>query len=555
MSDASAATQSSVRGRRFSLDSMLVVDASFAVFLFAIAVLRWKVIDSLQVPSGLDGGNWLAFGHSLFGSHSRSASIVYPPVVPLVTVLLAGFLGPLKAVEVLAAVSSLAPAAGAYVLLRRFLGMPAALVAGLLAPAATTGEAAAWGGYPQLLGLGLMALLLWALTLLIDDRKARWLIATSLLLFLTVATSDLIGVAAIASTFIFVVARFLLLPRVERPSVKLIGFAAIVAIVPLLALAPTYLSLVGGVLQNEATNTSNQHLTAANVLPILNNLFKDNPAFWYLAVLAALGSPVLIMVRYSRPLAVTTAALLLPPIAALLVLRESRFFFLLPIGIATGLGACWSLFREPQRVNYRFDRIAIPIAAALLAIETILGMAAFPQQVDWYAAITPAEVTALHQLDGIAPRGASLAVSPGADQQGWPIGWWVEGLLDRPTYYASYPQWLNFQDERRRSAIANQMFSASEGLSGAVRLARANNISFIVVATQWPGYQAWFSENAPLEGARVVIENDSMLVIATSGQSGSVQRSAERLAPHPQPAAFASWAGWRTGWSKTDGVR
>src|SRR6267378_3037721 len=91
-----------------------LADGVFVVLLAAIAILRWQVITSLPEPTGVDGGNWLALGHSLLGSHSRSASIVYPPVVPLLSVGLAAIWGPLTGAQVLAVVSSLAPSAGTY---------------------------------------------------------------------------------------------------------------------------------------------------------------------------------------------------------------------------------------------------------------------------------------------------------------------------------------------------------------------------------------------------------------------------------------------------------
>jgi hypothetical protein len=156
--------------------------------------------------------------------------------------------------------------------------------------------------------------------------------------------------------------------------------------------------------------------------------------------------------------------------------------------------------------------------AAVLALECALGIATFQAQVQWYTALSPGIVSGFQQLNRIAPRDAALAISPAAAvQDGWPLGWWAEGLLDRPTYYASDPTWLNFPIEQRNAAIANRMFDPTVGLSGAIELARANHINYIVVATGWQGYRAWASKGGGLEGATVVIDTDSLLVVSVGG--------------------------------------
>jgi hypothetical protein len=204
----------------------------------------------------------------------------------------------------------------------------------------------------------------------------------------------------------------------------------------------------------------------------------------------------------------------------LFVVRETRLFFLLPIAICIALGAWWKLVIDSQGIVVRsLDGVLIGAMTLILVLESELGLAAFPGQVQWYTTLTPGVVAGLNELDRLAPRDAVLAVGPapkqGIDQQGWPLGWWVEGLLDRPTYFASDLQWLNTADERRRATLANRIFSPSEGVAGAVGLARTNGIRYIVVATGWAGYRAWVAAGPSLDGARVVIDTDSLLVIST----------------------------------------
>ena len=320
-----------------------------------------------------------------------------------------------------------------------------------------------------------------------------------------------------AIAFVYLVLRILLMERSARPRRSLLEFGLITA--PSLGLLPIYLALLGGVLHNEATKTSSQHVTLANFQPSLDNYLKDNVAFWHLVLIIALLTPIILLIRRNHPLATAATATLVPAIALILTLREIRFVFVLPIAIAIGLGAWWTLTINSRRqVASSFDRVLVATMALVLLVESALGIATFHQQVQWYSSLTPSTVTALEQLDRLAPRGAVLAVSPAAaHEDGWPLGRWVEGLLDRPTYYASDLEWLNYPDERRRASIANEMFSPSQGVSGAVTMARAIGISYIIVATGWPGYRQWVSSSPSLEGATVVIQSDSMLILATSG--------------------------------------
>ena len=134
--------------------------ASHVVFvgvIAAVAFIRWRLLQYTPYPTGLDGGNWLAFGHAIFGEHIRSSSLAYPPLVPVVMVGLERVLGTYGSIQAMAFAAAAAPAIGAYLLLYGWgLGWRSAVLAGFLAPSAGTGEAMAWGGYPQLVGIGLL---------------------------------------------------------------------------------------------------------------------------------------------------------------------------------------------------------------------------------------------------------------------------------------------------------------------------------------------------------------------------------------------------------------
>lgn len=499
--------------------SMLLVDSIFVAYLIVIAALRWQVIASLPEPSGIDPGNWLAFGHSLSGSHSRSSSIVYPPVVPLIVAAFGAVWGSLTGIQVLAVVTSIAPAAGTYVLLRRPLGVRAALLAGFLAPAASTSEPVAWGGYPQLIGLGLLPVLIWTLDRFILTQKRTWIFGASFIFLVTVGTSHLMGAAAGAIALVFTLLRIALLDSQRRPPPRLLFQASLIIALPSLTLVPTYIGLVkGGVLKSESIKGSQVDFAEA-IRIYLDNIFKDNVLWWYLLLAIALLSPLILLWRRNHTLAVVAAAILVPTLASLLVLHEVRFAFLLPISGAIGFGACWSILADSRhRLLPNVDKVLIGAMSIAVIFQSVAGMNTFRQQAQWYEVLSPGMVLGLQQLNKMAPNDATLAVSPGPGHAGtekWPFGWWVEGILDRPTDYASSYEWLNFSDERTRAAVANPMFEPTNGLATAIGLAREHGISYIVIAKGWSGYRDWVS-GASLAGARVVIDSESLMVIAVS---------------------------------------
>jgi hypothetical protein len=496
-------------------------DMAFVALLLTIAALRWLAINSVPEPSGVDAGNWLAFGHSFLGSHSRSASVVIPPFVPMLVLAFGAVFGQLKGIQVLAAMASLAPAAGAYVLLRRHVGFRAVLLAGLIAPAMTTGEATAWGGYPQLIGLGLLPLILWALDRFVTERRLQWAWATSILLFLGLFTSDLIGAASVVIALVFLVLRTLQVDKAERPSRRLLSLGFIISAIPSMTLIPIYLGLASGVLHNAATKVTSQRVGLANLLPSLTNLFKENVYFWYLLLVIALLSPLVLLARRRQPLAAAATAILAPTVGAVLILHELRVLFLLPLAIACGLGAIWNLLATSGQLRFiSFDSGLIAGLGLALAVESGLGIVAYQHEVQWYTVLTPGLISGLRQMDKVAPRDSVLAVSQApnpSNQNGWPAGWWVEGLLDRPTYYVSSLEWLNFADERRRATAANQMFGSPDGMTGTIRLARSYGVTYIVAAKGWPDYREWVSRGGALEGAKPVIDTESLLVLSLNG--------------------------------------
>ncbi len=87
-------------------------DTAFVLCALAVASLRFVILRRGGAPPTIDAGNWLAFGDQILGNGVRSPTIVYPPLVPLLTKGFVSLFGLTNGVALLAALSSAAPAAG-----------------------------------------------------------------------------------------------------------------------------------------------------------------------------------------------------------------------------------------------------------------------------------------------------------------------------------------------------------------------------------------------------------------------------------------------------------
>jgi hypothetical protein len=65
---------------------------------------------------------------------------------------------------------------------------------------------------------------------------------------------------------------------------------------------------------------------------------------------------------------------------------------------------------------------------------------------------------------------------------GVPLGWWVEGLGERPALTSTQLQWLVFPEEQRRTQNANKLFRLlSVRATHALSAARKYGVDYILV--------------------------------------------------------------------------
>ncbi len=492
-------------------DRRRLVVAGAALFAGVVCALRYATLVAGHAPPGIDTGNWLAFGHDLFSGPLRSGS-VYPPVVPLLELLSVRLFGLGPGVSVLATAASLAPAAALFVVLyRQGLAAWAIGLSALVLTAASTGEATAWGGFPQLLGIGLVMVFLWRLDAVLRRRSVRGALAAGLLLALLLATSHLIGAYALAAGALVVAAHLCFrVPQWGRPG----RFACLgLVLLPSSALAPLYLRLARTVL---ASVGSRQPTTGGGVKFWASELeftYRDARLLWRSLLIASLVILAFEIGRRRESLWILAASMFAAAPLLALATHEPRFLYLLGMPAMLSIG----LWIDGLRSVAAFATVRKVAAVALtvgVASATLSGLDLFRVQRAYYGVLRPGTLQAITWLHDASPASAVVAVSPLREA---PLGWWVEGVARRKTLYASPLQWLNFPEERERARTANGIFAPTfprpEGIE---RVCRAG-VSDVLVAKAWGGLDA-----AALADLRVshpdavAYENEDAIVLSAA---------------------------------------
>jgi hypothetical protein len=528
---------------------LVTADLLTAVVLLAVAAYRAAAIGTHGEPSGLDFGNWLMFGHQALGHPlARAAHTTYPPVVPVLAVAITQVLGVVWGTAVLAGVASTAPALGTYIACRLGGARWSAVVAAvLLAATSSSGEAAAWGGVPQLLGLGLTAALLGVAQRALVRRRWQTGAAFGLLLLALAATSHLILAQAGAALVVLVLIGAILQPRSFGRGTWLgkQGWTTMLflALVPSAVLVPLYLKLlptVGGTFVSQGSGSSSAPMVV--FLQSMFFIYRDGPWFWKPALIITAFTPVLLgsrKYRHRPDWAIVTALDLSLTVEAVLSGQE-RLIYVAPIAVALAAAMWLSVLPElnwrerSPRTAPRSTRLRVPGTISLLttlavAYVSAKGLAFFPTQRAFYDTfVPPGTVAGLNWIRSNTPADALIAVAP---INGAPYGWWVQGYGRRAALVGSEDQWLNFPEERARANEVDALLSEQDPLSAAV-LERAAQlrIQYLLLPWAWGGLAlpdlAAYKRAYPRS---VVFDNQAMVVVRVTPQlhlSGLLTNSA-----------------------------
>jgi hypothetical protein len=429
---------------------------AFDLLLLVGALVILHIAVSGPIPSGGDGGNWLALARESLGEDVMSAAVVYEPVFITMLGWLLGILGPVNALLVAAFVAEALLVSVVYLMVSRAGRVPALLAAALVGLAGYRLEAYAWGAYPQMLAIALGLLTVWAVARCVSSGRWRWLAVAGVGALIVLATHKLVGglmLIAIPAA----VAHVIWLERFRRETWKWAGLTTLVV------------GAVGAFFVASWLGAS-----AQGVEPTLNPLglsrgeqlvfaFEEAPVPWLaFAVVAFVGMAMRSWSREAASVISSSFGWVLASIVAFAALSEPRILIQAQVAIipVTVLMAWrWWRERKPSTGWRRAVTIGMGfLAVAILGSAVLTGLHRYDLAADWYRVVGQRELEALAELREAAEPGDLAIASRGPN--GNPIGWWVQGYAGIPTYTNIDTAFLAFPDERDQAEAAVDLFAA-----------------------------------------------------------------------------------------------
>ena len=458
-------------------------DVAVAAVLSVALAWRWSLVAAFPGPIGVDSGNWLRLANAMLGQVDIQ-DVIVPPLVPLLAGLTDLLVGPLTTARLLPTLASIAPALGVWTVIRTFRRDTAGVVVtAALAVAPPTAAAFAWGGVPQLVGLGLLPIALLAIARAALRPSARtWLragLASALVGLTSTLASALLAAGGIAVILVAVM-------RLGRA--PLTGIAA--ALAPLTPVAGLYAVILARM------SLPSSRTTEATGLHALSHGLGEPTGLW-LALITLLAAVVLLSLAGRST---STPTLLLVGLAAVTVagvmLGDVRFVAGVPTAVAAGA----VLLRGPRPVA---GALRLVVTGGLLLIG-IVGIGTQVTQLGFYAQFAPEHVLEdAERIAALVPADTTVAVPPVA---GAPAGWWLEARgIDAAV--ASRSDWLSFPGERAAAVDALAVFTAPEWpetTTGAT--ACAIGAPWLYVPDAWGGMDARALERELDTGRLVLVE-------------------------------------------------
>ena len=460
-----------------------MADLAVASILAAVIVWRWSLVTTFPGPIGVDSGNWLRLANAMLGRIDIQ-DVIVPPLVPLLAGLADALMGPLTTARLLPTVASVAPALGLWIVVRSFRRDAAGVaVVAALAVAPPTAAAFAWGGVPQLVGLGILPIALLAMARAAVRPSGRAWLRAGALAALVGLTSTLASMLLAAGGVAVLLVAVMRLGRAPLAGISM-------ATAPLLPVAGLYAVILSRMSLPEGRTTG------ATGLHALSHGLGEPTGLWL--ALVTLLSLVVLLALAGRSTTPTT--LLLVGLSAVTVagvmLGDVRFV----AGVPTSVAAAAVLLHGPRLLAALVRAVAV---AGLLVIATV-GVGTQSTQLGFYAQFAPERI--LDDADRIAtivPAGVTVAVPPVA---GAPVGWWLEARgVDAAV--ASRSDWLSFPAERDAASDVLAVFTAPSWPDESTGVAAcAIGAPWLYVPTEWGGMDDRALERELASGRLTLVE-------------------------------------------------
>jgi len=282
---------------------------------------------------------------------------------------------------------------------------------------------------------------------------------------------------------------------------------------PSLPLLPIYLTLVSAA-REQAREYPTPTARLSEVITWTNQLYREFPLAWQLALLLAIAAPIALVRRRREPLWTACTALLVVSGGLIVLTRESRYTYLLPTLAVVGVALWVSAARVPfvsRRVTDWIRTVAALVLTGALGLQVVAGLRFFTGQVTYYTVLQPGIVSGLDWLREHTPAQTTVAVT--ATPDGYPLGWWVEGYAERPSVYMSPPGYLLFADERARAAVAAGIFGAQPRLAGVCAAALQHDVDYLFIDRAWADGHGFSTALSLPAGSKVILDNESLLLV------------------------------------------
>jgi hypothetical protein len=408
------------------------------------------------IPSGGDGGNWLALARQWLGQPVMSADVVYEPIFTGLLGSLLRVLGSVDALLVSALITEALLMIAVYLVVKGAGRIPALLSAVLVGVAGYRLEAYAWGAYPQILALGFGLLTVWCVVRFVEVGGWRRLALVIGGVVAVLSTHKLVGglmLMAIPGAGLHA----LWLGRFRRAMWKRAGL--VMGVVS--AVGASYLASWFGASAEGVEPTLNAlGLSRAEQL---NFAFQEANVIWLAVIaLAVIGWVIRSWPTGTASIVPASFGWVLASVVGFLSLAEPRVLIqaqvaVLPVAVLV-VRRWWdapSAASPRRRVGgFAFRFLAITVFGSIL----LTGLHRYDLAADWYRVAGQRELDALAALQDISEPGDLAIASRGPN--GNPIGWWVEGYSGIPTYTSIDTAFLAFPEERAQADVAEAIFSA-----------------------------------------------------------------------------------------------
>lgn len=488
------------------------------VLLLAILVAMVAVVHLVvpgTVPSGPDGGNWLALAQEQRGVDVMSADVRYPPLFTgLLSLLLLLGIPKIGALISMALLAKAALVTATYMTARTLSRTYAAAASLLMIAVGAQLEAYAWGGYPQLLATAFGLVAVFLIVRYVDTQRRPHLWFGLAFAAATLITHVMIGgLLALALAVAILHWLYAVDPgkRVWRRGVRLGAAVAGGTAVGALFVLLYWRGLGTEAILNPLATARWESLT---------HVVRHAPLPWAIVSVSAVG--VLFLRSWPAHVGATLAlgsGWLAAGVAFFLATGEWRGLLVSQVGLVLlatlGFGVALDAAAGSQKGRYTLanprsvpHRLLLIVGVSVFVSIAVAGLGSYPDTIEFFRVVDQPEIAALDQLSHDADLGSVVVAARG--NNGHPIGWWIEGYAGLPTWTGLDLIWLAFPDEREQAEVANSFFLGDLSEADSVAVLREIGADYLVVDQRGPDAE-WlegeFARSLP------VVDDSSHLII------------------------------------------